>query len=782
MNRIHRKLIFICLLLTATTALKAQQAQQVQNAFDAYYQNTFQEKIFVHTDKEQYITGELMWFKIYNVDAFTNLTSDLSKVAYIEVLDRTNQPIVQAKIAIKDGIGSGSVYIPLTAVNGNFKLRAYTNWMQNFGPNHFFEKQITIINPLSDPEKPATTAANNDLQFFAEGGDLIEGVANNMGFKAVNAGGLGIAIKGVVINQKNDTVARFQTLKYGIGQFRFTPVANHTYKAIASTDQKEIIIKDLPTAKKQGYALLLEEKENESLTLTVNSNFSAQNVSLFIHQGNKTALAETALLNNGTTVFKVDKTKLAEGLSHLTLFNEDGQAVAERLYFKRPGKALKIAAYSDYLAYKPREKVSVTISANDEKNQPIKADVSITVRRIDSLQGMDQSDIVSYFWLSSELKGDIEAPNYYFKNPNKETDRALDNLLLTQGWRRMVWDDVLNKKPMLKFLPEFNGHLVTGNIRKNNFNEVYLTISNTHQQFYNTLSDSTGHFIFNTKDFYGPNEIIVQSNPNIDTTSVITVQSPFTEKYSDFAYPILNLHPSLLNELQKHSFGMQVQNIYVGDQLKKFRPINTDTIKFYGKPYKSYKLDDYTRFTLMEDVLREYVRETFITRSQKRFVINVLGKLALLEGEPLVLVDGAPYFNTDRVMEIDPRKIKNLDIVRDYYYYGAGMFNGILNFTSYKPNVAALEISPNAVVLDYEGMQLQREFYSPTYETAEKKSSRLPDFRNLLFWSPTNLIKEKGIAKLDFYTADQTGTYIGVINGLSNTGVPGNGVFRFEVK
>ncbi len=395
---------------------------------------------------------------------------------------------------------------------------------------------------------------------------------------------------------------------------------------------------------------------------------------------------------------------------------------------------------------------------------------------------MDQSDIVSYFWLSSELKGEIESPAYYFRNQTKESDKALDNLLLTQGWRRMVWDDVLNKKPLFKFLPEFNGHLVTGKINQTNLSEIYLTISNTHQQFYTTVNDSTGRFIFNTKDFYGSNEIIVQTNSNIDTTSILSIQSPFSEKHTAFAYPKLTIAPSLLNDLQKHSFGMQVQNVYLSDRLKKLHPLALDSVKFYGKPYKTYYLDDYVRFNLMEDVLREYVRETFVTKSLKRFVINILGTPNLLEGEPLILVDGAPYFNTNRVMEVDPKKIKKLDIIRDNYYYGAAMFSGIINFTSYKPNIAALEINPNAVVLDYEGMQLQREFYSPSYESPEKKGSRLPDFRNLLFWSPSTLISENGVAKLDFYTADQPGTYIGVVNGLSKTGVPGNGVFKFDVK
>lgn len=775
------KRVLICFLLLAPIVLKAQVLKNIQGAFNAYHQNAFQEKIFVHTDKEQYLTGELLWFKMYTVDAFTNLPTDLSKVAYVEILDQTNQPIVQTKISLKNGSGNGSLYLPLTALNGAYKFRAYTAWMQNFGPDHFFEKQITLVNPRNAPEKTKKAANTADLQFFAEGGDMVEGISSNIGFKAIAPDGKGITVKGVVINQKNDTVARFQSLKFGIGQFKFTPLSNQTYKVIATTDTKEIIIKDLPAAKKLGYTLFLEEQQNGLLNLAVGTNLPVGNVYVVVHQGNKIAVAEAASVTNGKAAFQIDQSKLTDGVSHFSLFNETGQAVAERLYFKRPIKSLKITANTNAQTYKTREKVTVTINSSTETYEPLAADLSIAVKKVDSLQGMDQTDIVSYFWLSAELKGTIESPSYYFRNPSTETDKALDNLLLTQGWRRMRWDDVLSKKQTFTFLPEFNGHLVTGKVNTPN-TDLYLTISNTIQQFYNTTSDSSGRFVFNTNDFYGQNEIIVQTNTKIDTTSLITVQSPFSEKYTSFAYPDFELKPSQLNALQNQSLSVQVQNIYLAEQLKKVSIPDIDTLNFYGKPFKSYKLDDYVRFPLMEEVLREYVRETFVTKEGKDFVISVLGGAVLNNPGPLILVDGAPYFNTNRLMEVNPRKIKNLDVVRDYYIYNSVLFNGILNFTSYSPNVAASEINPNAVVLDYEGMQLQREFYMPNYDSADNKESRLPDFRSLLFWSPSTLIDSKDGGKLSFFTSDVSGTYIGIINGLSKTGVPGNGTFTFEVR
>ena len=129
-------------------------------------------------------------------------------------------------------------------------------------------------------------------------------------------------------------------------------------------------------------------------------------------------------------------------------------------------------------------------------------------------------------------------------------------------------------------------------------------------------------------------------------------------------------------------------------------------------------------------------------------------------------------------MLVNPNNVKKLDVVIDDYYYGAAIYDGLLSFSSFKGDLAEANIDPRAVVLDYEGMQLQREFYSPVYETADQISSRLPDFRNLLFWSPN--LETKG--QLNFYTSDVVGKYIGVIQGLSKAGVPGSKYFQFEVK
>jgi hypothetical protein len=457
MNRIYQKLILACLLTVVQLTVKAQVLEKIQNAFNTYY-GTFQEKMFVQTDKDHYLSGELLWLKIYNVDALTSKKVDLSKIAYVEIIDQNNTAIVQSKIELKDGLGSGSLIIPSTLTSGTYKFRAYTKWMQNFGPGQFFEKQLTLMNTLIAPEAKKKAKVEYDIQFFPEGGDLIEGIANSVGFKVLGLDGKGVDLKGVIINQKNDTVARFQSLKFGMGKFVFTPIANSTYKAVAGVTKKEIIIKDLPVAKKQGYNIILADNEADLLTLTVGTTGKSNQVYLFAHNGKKTLAAEAGTLNNGKAIFKIEKAKLSDGISHLTVFNENGQAVSERLYFKRPAQQLKIEGGSDFSKYGTRKKITVNLTLKNEKNAPESADLSISVRKLDSLQGLDQNDILSYLWLSSELKGSIESPAYYFLNNDSETNKALDYLLLTQGWRRFAWDNVIeNSSALVKFLPEAQG-------------------------------------------------------------------------------------------------------------------------------------------------------------------------------------------------------------------------------------------------------------------------------------------------------------------------------------
>ena len=776
----------ICIALSALSSVRAQVLPEVQNRFENYQRMAIREKLYVHTNKNLFLSGEILWFKVYVVDGQYNKPFNLNKVAYVEVLGADNNPVLQTKIALKHGFGSGSVYIPASVSNGNYHLRAYTSWMKNFGPEYFFDKTITLVNAQKSPEiLKSENKIAYDVQFFPEGGHLVKGLSSKVAFKVTGTDGNGVTeYKGDIINQNNDTVARFAPLQFGIGSFTFTPASNDTYRAVIKI-ANQALVKELPKISDQGYVMqTVDNGDNWTVTVKATGVQGDGNLYLFAHTRQAVKLAESSLLNNGSAAFRVDKAKLEEGISHITLFNSNKQPLCERLVFKYPSKKLTISAQPDFQAYNTRKKVGIAILAKSEK--PLMANMSLSIYRADSLQKPDDEDIRSYLWLNSDLRGSIESANFYFSN-NTLAPQALDNLLLSQGWRQFNWNNVLSGKADIKFLPEYTGHIVTGKLLDSAGSpakgiNTYLAIPGTRIQLFAARSDSTGRLLFNTKDFYGLSEIVLQTNTQVDSNYKVQILNPFSEQYAAHVTPALNLLPATQNSLESNNLNMQVHNIYAAPKLRQFYEPQVDSAAFYSKPGKSYLLDAYTRFTTIEEVLREYTSWLTVAKRRGKYYVTMFDQTKPLDENPLVLYNGIPLFDMNKTFALDPLKIKKLDVVPSRYFYGPAVFDGILSFTAYKDDLAGFEIDPRAVVLDYEGLQLQRKFYTPVYDTEAQRSSRIPDFRTALYWQPDIITNEQGKCNVSFYTSDKPGKYMGIIQGITANGETGSQTFSFEVK
>ncbi len=785
-----RYLTLFALLVFSVTGSVAQVLPDVESNFKEYTSNTLKEKLYVHTDKNGYTAGELLWFKVYSIDGILMKPLNLSKVVYVEVLDEKQSPVLQTKISMKDGAGNGSIYIPVNLSTGNFILRAYTSWMKNFDPDYYFSKKLSIINPLKSPDKEyKAIAATYDVQFFPEGGSLVNGIASVVGVKANDQWGKSVNFKGAILNQKNDTLIKFESLKFGIGHFSFKPENGGVYHAVVNIDGKTVK-KDLPAISENGYVMNLRDNGTGQLSVTVTTNLPSQNVYLFVHTRNVIKTVQMAANTSGTANFTINKNKLGDGISQITIFNADKKPVCERLYFKRPVKKLTIEAGVNSAQYSIRKKVDVTIDTKNNNGKPAAADLSVAVYRLDSLQRDKQESILSYLWLRADLKGNIEQPDYYFKNANATADEGLDNLMLTQGWRSFEWNDVLqNKIPAFNFLPEFNGPVIAALITNQQTNQpaggivTYLSIPGKSVQLYSAKSDARGRLNFNMKDFFGNAEIVAQTNTQVDTNYHIDVLTPFSDQFAKAQVESFQVTTAMQPTFDDQAIAMQVQNIYNGEKMRQFKAAHTDSSAFYGSPYKTYLLDNYTRFTTTEEVMREYIKEVNIFHTNNRFRIRMLnGLLFLADEDPLVLVDGVPFFNMNKVFAIDPLKIRKLETVPFNYSLGQSYEKGIISLTSYKGDLGGAEIDPHAVVLDYDGLQQERQFYSPMYNTEDQVVSHMPDFRNVLYWAPSVNTGGSGKSQLSFYTSDQPGKYIGVIQGITANGEAGSQTFSFEVK
>ena len=761
----------------AQSPAPAATAGEFGHSLDAYRRQHLQEKVFVHTDKDFYLSGEICWFKLYVMDAVTHQPLDLSKVAYLEWLDKDNKPVLQTKTGLTLGHGDGSLYLPLTLRSGHYKLRAYTAFMKNFGVDWFFEKNITVVNGRRSAETPAVEAPlQYPVAFFPEGGNLVENLPAKIGFRITDQFGRGVECTGVVTQDDEDTVARFTPYRFGIGSFALTPHAGHRYRAIFRLADGTAVNSLLPTAVASGTVMNVTTEGQDQLRVNVQATTGGEIYLVAQTRGSvRTAIA--ASLNDGKASFLIDRKDLGEGVSQLTLFNAGRQPVCERLVFKQPAHSLAIALHTDKNSYSTREQIHLAVDAGS-------ADCSVSVFRVDGLQGEATAHIAPWLWLGADLKGKIESPGYYFEHP--EDVQAMDNLMLTHGWRRFRWEEVLaHRTPELEFPPEYNGAIISGKLVDTRTGapapnvEVYLSVPGTRTQFTSVYSDPEGRVRFELKDFYGGQEIIVQTNYTRDSNYRIEITPPFAETYTDNPPEPLLVPREDSAGLADKDVAMQVLNRYGGEKLKRFRvPGFVDTTVFYYKADHSYLLDDYTRFTTMEEVMREYVTLMLVQRRDGHFHLPLfdLPYDQFFDTDPLVLLDGVPVFNLDSLLAMDPLKLKRLETVQRKYFLGGTYYPGIMNWTSYKGDLGGYILDPHTTVIDYEGLTLQREFYSPSYATEEDKASHVPDFRNVLYW------KANAAGEQRFYSSDIPGKYIVVAEGLGADGAAGSGVTSFEVK
>jgi len=783
--------LLVACLLTAAAWGQTTSAPAIAQALARHDQRVPTEKLFLHLDRPSYVSGETLWLKIYAVEEASHRPLAASTVAYVELLDTDNRPVQQVKIALLQARGKGSLVLPASLPSGRYTLRAYTNWMKNFGPETYFHAPVTVVNtrqPLPAPTASGTALAY-DAQFFPEGGYLVRGLRSKVGFKITDNQGRSVVAEGRVLDAAGQVMAQFSTLRFGMGNFNFTPTqVGAAYTAVVQVRGQHPLTVRLPVVRERGYVLSVEEMDATQLRLTVQApGEAADKLLLLAHSRQRPAtLAAELQLSSGSAVVTIDRRKLPAGISHFTLFTPQGQPLCERLYFKPPPPELVLTAKTDKRQYAPRDKVELQLTATNPAGQPLSADMSVAVYQIDSLSANGGADIASYLWLSSELKGTIENPASYCTTTGPDAAQAADNLMLTQGWSRFRWRGLLAGQPdSLPHLPELNGHLVRGQLTNRLTGApqagvpAFLTAPSRKVQLYVAVSQVDGSVQFETANLFGTRQLVLQTDYRRDSLHQLELLSPFSTQYLAKPPAAFDLSERLAASLRQRHLQAEVQRRYFGTMPPAYQlPRAADSAAFYGRADERYRLDDYTRFKVMEEVMREYVHSVMVRARKDGFHFLVPDQNAhTLSENPLVLLDGMPVFDINKIMAFDPLKVRQLDVLTSRYFLGPLLYDGIVSYATYTGDLAGFPLDAHALLQEYEGLQGEREFYAPRYDTPAQKQSRLPDFRNLLYWNPMADAR----ASLSFYTSDQAGTYRVVVQGLSESGLSGSTSYTFTV-
>ena len=433
-------------------AQKASGIEGISQSLENYDTSFPFEKVYVHTDRKYYSPGEMVWFQAYLVDGKTLEPSGLSTVIMVDLYDSEHELLAQRKIYSNGGFGNGDIKLPSDLKGGVYILKAYTNWMKNFDEAFMFEKKLVVMDDSWAPTKVSDNEV--DIQFFPEGGHLVDYVRSRVAFKAIDASGRGISVTGQVTDESGNEIAEFKTEHDGMGVFSFTPEMGKKYSAKIDSNSTSF---PLQAVEDKGFVIEVDNSNANLLKVVLRSNENtnkAQKFSLIIHSKRQVIYALEPKFTENENLITLPKIHFPNGISHITLFDSQSNVVLERLIFVGNSKR-KITVSTDQESYAPRSKVTAKIDVKESNGMPVEGLFSVSV--LDLGQTLDRAPnqtIYSDLFLTSDLKGYIDNPMYYFDPNYEKTKPHLDLVMMSHGWSRFSWDDILQELPQPEYQVE----------------------------------------------------------------------------------------------------------------------------------------------------------------------------------------------------------------------------------------------------------------------------------------------------------------------------------------
>lgn len=418
-----------------------------QNSIDTLFMSVSQrlsghpsELIYLQTGKDIYETGEDLWFKAYQLDAKSFALSEQSETLYLQMLNDKDSVVWAEKYPIEKGIAEGHVYIDTKLSEGNYRLGTYTrhsyyNDTTGISP----ERKIRIVRNIALDSLPEHREKPGEFRFnlFPEGGNLVSGLPFRLAFKATGSGGCPVDVEGTLY-QDEIPVLSFKSSHDGMGVIPFTPSSGKEYRIELANGYSYA----LPEIYRQGMGLRLSGRDGKQLEFLISQTegLSDQEVYLVGQMRGTVCCVAKGLLKDRLKM-KIPLSEFPyQGIAEFTLFNAAMQPVAERLVYVHPEKKLHIDIVTEKESYVLREKATLKVKVTDDNGQPVKADLGISVFDKAYSNPDDRVNMLAYCYLSSQIRGAVCRPAYYFDEKNADRMQAMDLLLLTQGWRRYVWE------------------------------------------------------------------------------------------------------------------------------------------------------------------------------------------------------------------------------------------------------------------------------------------------------------------------------------------------------
>lgn len=745
--------------------------------------------VFVHTDKQLYATGDNLWFSAYVLDPARHLpiAGHAGAALQIQLIAPGGQPALHQWLRLNDGRAAGSLRLADTLAAGTYRLRAYTGTAADEPAFECaFPVQNVRLSGLSASadrkiiggqanEQPIQSPPLLDVQFLAEGGRWLAGVLGKLGVKVVQPSGRGRAVSGRILDGTGREMARFTTTSLGIGHVEFIPQAGQRYAALfdslTGADARPI---DLPAVEPEGWSLMADAYSDSSrLAVTVRATGRGQQQPVYVTLQVRDQLVyhQKWQLTKGEAHFSLPTVTLPPGVGRLTVWDYSGKARAERLvYVPNRESPVQIRPFMAKSRYAPRDTVLLTIQLRDADNYPVAALWSAAVTDADQLpDDTAGTDLRTYLLLTGGLRGVVESPSSYL-----QADKlgAIDDLLLTQGWRRL---------PAYEPADSTDGWTISGRIQTRRgrlLPNTLLTLAleqGSQRLLQSLLTNNQGRF--RLSGLMANDTIQVRAFVPGEPDAVVTFDKPggtgtapalATPDWNPLAF---SLTAARARQLAFPAFYRDSTARLLAELVVKAarpvagRPLDVQRASIHGNPDKTFV------------VTREMA-------SSCAFVSELIAKvpgITQLYGRnyssfgnntPLYLIDGMAV-DLATVGALSPLEVTRIELLMNSAasIYGARGANGVIAIYTRKGADASEATMPQrTAATTLFGFATPREFYVSRYNLPGLPTDA--DKRDVLYWKPLGQSGPDGLATLQFPLSDAAKKLRLVIQGITTEGTP----------
>ncbi|GAB3705018.1 hypothetical protein GCM10027592_36990 [Spirosoma flavus] len=770
--------------------------------------------LFVHIDKPFYATGDRLWMSTYLLDAPSHQRAGGETAIHVDLLSSAGKLVQHQWVRIMDGRGEGNFRLSDTLSTGTYRLRAYSD-EDDAQRRPAFERSVAVYNLFKNDISLRSDSVSEpvDVQILPEGGRWIVGLPARLGVKLVQPNGRGLATTGRIIDDLGAEVARFSTNPQGMTSVTMEPKPQRAYYAeVVYNNQPQRT--PLPKPETDGLLLwadAISDTTRLALTVLSTNKVVTDSVYILIQQRGRVIDQRKILLQNGVAKVSLPMQNWLPGLAQITLYDAIAKPQAERLVFV-PEFILPIRVLMGFnkKLYQPREQVILSVNLNDN-GLPAQAALSASIT--DAGQVPDDSadaTLSAHLLLTGELRGRIENPNQYVVRPSGETRKALDDLLLTQGWRRV------SGTPETELLGgvSFRGRILNAKNQPIPGAQLILASTVPGQSFVKSAgADERGRFRLAGMAIADTVQLMMQLTDrqlnDIPPKEAYMVQEGLGKGWENVKTTIAPDWSTLRAQLEAARIRQEANADFYRD--KTVKVLKEVTVR--GKKYDD-RPDDIQRRSLhanadatiifdekspvypnLYEMLVGRASGVMVTRSPNtggyQVVIRGVGSLKS-STQPLFLLDGVPIQDQDgtALLSFSPGDIERIEVLKNggtSGIYGVRGGNGVIAFysKSTRSQQGVQKIKAGMVPVQFIGYpSVQREFYVPRYDTEATTNtiSGPVDYRDVLYWKPIMQTDSQGRSQLRFPLSDVVRTLRVVIQGVTADGRPVLGVQLIRVQ